>query len=169
MDPISHFWWALTIFVFVFGFHPAVLVIIVAILPDIPWVDFYIHKFKEAEKKHEKIISIFRSKRGQVLHYLHKHKPNFLRTLHFFLHSFFGWWFFTLVLVVFFKSYLILSLVYLSHLLIDIPSHGRTRGPIFFYPFSNISFNGIEFEEHSWMIITSYSLLILINVILFFL
>ena len=167
MDPISHLCWALTIFIFILGFGPVAIVLIVAILPDLPWIDFYLHKFKEAEKKHEKIISIFKSKKGQVMHYLHKHQPNYLRTMHFFMHSLFGWWLFSLIVVLFFRNYLFLSFVYLSHIIIDIPSHGRIRGPILFYPFSKISFNGIEFEEHNWMIIASYSLLILINIALF--
>jgi hypothetical protein len=165
MDLISHLFWSLTIFGNILDWKPILVILLISILPDLPWIDYYVHKFKSSRGRF-KIISIFKSDKGAVLKYLHEKKPNFLREAHFFLHSLLAWLILTLIVWIFFSSYWFLSLVYLFHLLVDIFTHTGSRGPALFYPFSRDGFPGIEYEEHRWMVFVSYILLILINVVL---
>ena len=163
MDIISHLFWSLTIFGNILNWKSILIILLISILPDLPWIDYYVHKFKNAKSKKLKFLSFFRSDKGAVLKYLHESKPNFLREAHFFLHSFLAWFILTLIVWVFFSNYLFLSVVYLSHLLVDIFTHTGSRGPALLYPFSREGLPGWEFEENKWMVILSYVLLILVN------
>jgi len=76
MDIISHLLWGLTIFGNVFDWKPILVILLISIFPDLPWIDYYIYKFKNAKTKKLKFLSFFRSDKGAVLKYLHESKPN---------------------------------------------------------------------------------------------
>ena len=156
MDPLSHLFWSLTIFHSFINHDTlnAVLILFISILPDLPWLHFYIYKFKKNKK-----IKFELDKKKEVVEYINKSQPKPFR----FSHSLVTWFVFSFILVLFFKNFLFLSLVYLFHIIVDIPTHSKEKGPSIFYPFSEYRFSGWEFEEHRWLIVISYILLILVN------
>jgi len=86
--------------------------------------------------------------------------------LYYFFHSFFTWLILTVVLFLVGKDYLVISLVYFIHLIIDIPSHQEARP---FFPFSNFRIKGVYFLDNKWVFLVNILLLILVNVVIAFL
>lgn len=81
-------------------------------------------------------------------------------------HSLLAWLFFSLILAIFFPSLLVLSLAYLSHILVDIPTHSGTFATRIFYPLSDFHFEGISWVDSKKVLVINFVLLILINIVL---
>jgi hypothetical protein len=80
-------------------------------------------------------------------------------------HSFFAWGIFTTLLYLFLRDYLILSLAYLSHILIDIPAHQGIWATRIFYPFSDFHFEGRNWWQSKRVVLASCGLLLLANLV----
>lgn len=83
-------------------------------------------------------------------------------------HNLFAWGFFTVLLAIFAPRYLILSIAYLSHILVDIPTHGGVFGTRIFYPLSDWHVESVNWIKSGRIIAGNFILLILVNVLLYF-
>lgn len=79
-------------------------------------------------------------------------------------HSIFAWLVFSLLLFLFARNYLILSLAYLWHLLIDIPTHYEPK-PL--YPLSKPGLKSFDSRTDWWILPINILLLLVVNAILF--
>ena len=85
--------------------------------------------------------------------------------VYYFFHSFFTWFMVTVVLFLIGRNYLVISLCYFFHLIIDIPTHREARP---FFPFSNFRIKGIYFLDNKWVFLVNVVLLIMVNAIFVF-
>ncbi len=138
------------------------IVVIAAVLPDlIGTTYFYILLLKNSSKKSFKAFF--------------KDYMNHINTRTFFgkldmalyrvTHSLFGWLFFTGLCFIFYKeSYLVISLAYLSHLIIDPLVHKKDYATRLFYPFSDFHIKGDDWNHN----VKRYLLVDLIALMVFF-
>jgi len=84
---------------------------------------------------------------------------------YYFFHSFFTWLMLTVILFLVGKDYLVISLVYFFHLVIDLPTHREARP---FFPFSNFRIKGVYFLDNKWVFLVNILLLILVNAVITF-
>lgn len=119
---------------------------VAATLPDIVGIiPFYAIKFREAVD----------SPRGSFIktyaHHLMSNKfaHNLDRATYRITHSFYGAAFFSLLSYIFFRDqWIVLSLSYLSHILIDIPTHEGDFATRILYPSSDTHFQGSNWSTH---------------------
>jgi len=84
-------------------------------------------------------------------------------SIYYFFHSFFTWLVFTVILFLIAKDYLIISLCYFLHLIIDLPTHREARP---FFPFSKFRLKGIYFLDDWRVFLINIFLLVIINLII---
>lgn len=159
MESISHALWAMTV-VREPSLWPAAA--LVANLPDFlgatPQWFFSMGEFKKAYKRGG-LLEI-----KKTFSALPK-PPDSVLTVYRSTHNLFAWGGFTLLLLLFLPSYSILSLAWLSHILVDIPTHDGEWGTRLFYPFSDFHFKGINWPHSKIVIITNFVLLLVVNVL----
>lgn len=158
MDPLSHALWGATI---IRNRELLALVVGASILPDLgilPMVFEVLYTYYQDYRK-----GIRRSFR-QLLTDWRKIKFGRLG-VNFYLafHSLFAWLLFSFILFAFTRNYLILSLAYLCHLLVDIPTHYAAKP---FYPLSNLHLRGIYFLDNKWVVLVNFLLLGVTNFII---
>lgn len=81
-------------------------------------------------------------------------------------HNLFAWLIFSLILYMFFPTLLILSLAYLSHILVDIPTHKGDFATRIFYPFSDFHFEGASWIRERKIVIANFALILLVNLVI---
>lgn len=160
MGPLAHALWGMTIIR-----RPDLLIpiTIVSNLPDllgaVPiWIEdgiIYVREFSrdgfEGIKRAH--IRMPAPKKGYLAEY-------------YLAHSFLAWGIFTFLLYILYPSYLILSLAYLGHLAVDIPSHSGIFGTRIFYPFSDWYVNSVSWIHSRKAIIINYVLLGIVNLVI---
>lgn len=93
--------------------------------------------------------------------------PNGSVNFYYFTHSLLAIFLVFFFLYLFKRPYLSLTLPYLAHVLIDIPTHCGLFSTRLFYPFSDLHICGWRFEEHAWPLLLSHYLFLgLINFLL---
>lgn len=80
-------------------------------------------------------------------------------------HSLLAWGVFTGLVYLFLHDYLVLSLAYLSHILVDIPVHRGIWATRVFYPFSDFHIEGRNWWQSKRVVLASSSLLLLVNLV----
>lgn len=83
--------------------------------------------------------------------------------IYYFFHSFFTWLMLTIVLFLVARDYLVVSLCYLLHLIIDLPTHREARP---FFPFSQFRIKGIYFLDDKRVFAVNVILLVVANLII---
>ncbi len=83
--------------------------------------------------------------------------------VYYFFHSFFVWLALTGALFLIARDYLVISICYLLHLLIDIPTHREARP---FFPFSKFHIKGVYFLDDWRVFLINIFLLAIINLII---
>jgi len=117
------------------------------------------------------LYGLFRHRKS-YLKYLNKlafaegANDDYLKVYHFF-HSFVPISLFTFVLSFVNSSYLIITIPYYLHILMDIFTHQGVWATKIFYPLSNFHFEGYNWWKHKWASIGNWAALIIINVIIF--
>jgi len=97
--------------------------------------------------------------------------PAWSQVLYGYSHSLVGLVIFSILIIIFARNYLILIIPYAFHIFLDLFTHVSDPLVRLFYPFVNFNSDrlwGINWWEHSWISIVSWTLLILINFGLFF-
>ncbi len=79
---------------------------------------------------------------------------------YYFFHSFIVWLGISILLFLVAKDLLVISLIYLVHLIIDLSSHKEAK-PLF--PFSNFRFRGVYFLDNKWVFLINILLLVVVN------
>lgn len=158
MDILSHALWGATI---VRDKELLPLVIGGSLLPDagcLPDVFIVLRTYYQDYKK-----GVRRSFRKLLTDW--KEIPSRVAVFNFyyFFHSFFTWLMLTFVLFLVAKDYLIVSLIYLIHLIIDIPTHREARP---FFPFSQFRLKGVYFLDNKWVFLANIILLVIVNVVI---
>lgn len=161
MDILSHALWGATI---VRNRELLPLVIGVSVFPDVgslPQVfevlDNYYKDYQKGVKRNFK----------QLLTDWKNIKPSkFAVSFYYFFHNIFVWLAITILLFLVAKNYLVISFVYLLHLIIDLPTHREARP---FFPFSKFRLKGIYFLDNKWVFVVNILLLIIVNVFIFIL
>ena len=93
--------------------------------------------------------------------------PSFFINLYYSTHSLLAIIILFIILLLFFRKYLILTLPYLFHLILDLPTHAGVYANRPFYPFSSFAFEGIRWEDNWWTIALSAMGLLIINLIFY--
>ena len=155
MDVLSHALWGATV---VRNKELLPLVIGGSLLPDagcLPDIFVVLHTYYRDYKK-----GIKRNFRELLTDW--KEMPSRVSTfdIYYLFYSFFTWLMFTFVLLVLAKNYLVISVGYLLHLLIDIPTH-REVTP--FFPVSKFHIKGIYFLDDWRVFVMNIFLLIIVN------
>ncbi len=79
-------------------------------------------------------------------------------------HSIVGWVFITSLAYLFLKNFEILSLAYLIHILIDLPTHEGEISPRLFYPFHDWSIHGLYWATNIRILFLFWACLMLLMV-----
>ena len=159
MDIIFHYVVGLLISKYFLGEY-SFLVIITSMLPDLIGTTYFqIQKVKQCSKKSFKFFfKDFRkyTKKGNFF-------TNLDKALYRFTHSLVTWILFTLLcLLVFPEIFLILSIAYLSHIIIDILTHNREFSTRLLYPFSDFHIQGFSWATNWKVFIGFWTILIII-------
>lgn len=143
MDTLSHIAWGEMVFR---KPHLFAAVAVVSNLPDlVGWVPYGVFGTRHQWRS---LLKLKRTK-GRRYRYIcdlplprkyHEH-------LYLFTHSLTAWGLFTWILEIFFPGYRILSLAYLTHILLDIPFHTGRWSMRPFFPFSDFAVHGQYFWQ----------------------
>lgn len=158
MDLFSHALWGITIIR-----HRQLLVLVIgaSILPDVGTLPQVFEVLRAYYRDYRK--GIRRSFRQLSADWRDIVPSKFALDFYFVFHSLFAWLIFSLLLLLFARNYLVLSLAYLGHLLIDIPTHHEAKP---FYPFSDFRLRGIYFFDNKWVVLVNFLLLGVTNFVI---
>lgn len=158
MDILSHALWGATV---VRNKELLPLVIGVSTFPDVGSLPQVFEVLRSYYKDYQKGI---RRTFGELLTDWKKIQPSvFAFNFYYFFHSFFVWLVLTGALFLIARDYLVISICYLLHLLIDIPTHREARP---FFPFSKFHIRGIYFLDDWRVFLINIFLLVIINLII---
>ncbi|MBW2977342.1 hypothetical protein KY331_00705 [Candidatus Woesearchaeota archaeon] len=91
------------------------------------------------------------------------------RFLYKFMHSFTSWLIFSSIIFIFFRNlFIIASLAYLLHIIIDISTHDKQFTLELFYPFSKFQIEGRSWRQDWGIFLTYWAILILVILFLVF-
>jgi len=155
MDILSHALWGATI---VREKELLPLVIGVSIFPDVGSLPQVFEVLGSYYKDHQS--GIRRNFRELLADWKKIQPSEFALNFYHFFHSFIVWLEITILLFLVAKDLLVVSLIYLVHLIIDIPSHKEAK-PLF--PFSNFHIKGIYFLDNKWVFLINIFLLVIVN------
>ena len=158
MDIISHTIWGATI-VRDKEFLP--LVIGSSVLPDVGCLPDVFVVLRTYYKDYKKGVK--RSFKELLTDWKEIPSRASVFSFYYFFHSFFTWLILTLVLFLVARDYLVVSLCYLFHLIIDLPTHREARP---FFPFSKFRIKGIYFLDNWRIILANIVLLVTVNILL---
>jgi len=152
MDTLSHAAWGATI---------------VRKNPQIWWAAF----FGALPDLITALYGIIRYRKGYLKYlndqaYIKSENDDYLKVYHFF-HSFIPISLFTFVLSFIDSSYLIITIPYYLHILMDIFTHQGVWATRIFYPLSNFHFEGYNWWKHKWLSIVNWAAILVINLIFF--
>lgn len=155
MDILSHALWGITI---IRSRELLPLIVGVSLLPDLgtlPGVYEVLHIYYQDHQR-----GVRRSFHQLLTDWREITPSKFALEFYLSFHSLFAWLAFSLLLFVFARNYLILSLAYLWHLLIDIPTHYEPK-PL--YPLSKPGLKSFDSRTDWWILPINILLLLVVN------
>jgi len=161
MDLISHALWGVTL---IRSRELLPLVVGVSLLPDLgtlPGVYEVLRRYYQDYRR-----GVRRNFRQLLTDWQRIAPSNFALNFYLAFHNVFAWLAFSLLLFLFAQNYLILSLAYLWHLLIDIPTHYEPK-PL--YPLSKPGRRSFDSRTDWWILPVNLLLLGTINFAIAFL
>ncbi|MEK6917003.1 MAG: metal-dependent hydrolase [Nanoarchaeota archaeon] len=133
---------------------------IIAMLPDLIVTIFCeTEKIRLSSKKSLKLFILDFKKYSKRIKFV----GSFDKLMYRITHSLFTWVLFSLVMFLFFKNlFIVLSLAYLSHILVDIFTHERDFATRIFYPLSEFHIKAKSWGLHKEVFIIAWSFLLIV-------